>query len=132
MNDLITVTLRLLDGDREGPITAQIEGSESRAVSFARTDWYKAIGHEVLGDLLAQPGVYVLVGRSSDLVRPRVYIGQADRLSSRLNSHLSSPAKSWWERACVFTGGMNPTSIDWLEAELIADARRAGRSVVRS
>ena len=132
LSDLTSVTLILLEGDRKGPVIARVEGWESRAFSFARTDWHKAIDHPQLGSLLTEPGVYVLVGRSPVPWRARVYVGQADVLRSRLGTHLASPPMVWWEQVYVFVGGLHKTSISWLESELIHDAKAAGRSDVEN
>lgn len=121
------MTLILLEGDRKGPVIARVEGWESRAFSFARADWHKAIDHSQLGSFLDEPGVYILTGQSPIPLRQRVYVGQADLLRSRLNSHLSNPQKVWWDRVYAFVGGLNKLSISWLESELIHDAMIADR-----
>jgi len=131
-SDPTTVTLLLVEGDRQGAVIARLDGYESRAFSFVRADWFKVVDHPETGPLLDQPGVYVLTGRGSDAVHSRVYIGQASVLRSRLGNHLASAQKAWWERVYAFAGGLHRTSTAWLEAELIADAKAAKRVAVEN
>ena len=120
----VLVSLLLTEGDRQGQIVARLDGYECRAIGFGRADWYRVVEHPEVRPLLAQPGVYVLVGSLDENPRrQRVYVGQADRLRARLENHLSNPGKSWWSRTYIFAGGLQPTSTSWLEAELIEDAK---------
>ena len=72
-------------------------------------------------DELTRPGVYVLVGPSeTGGDRSRVYIGEADVLSKRLDQHFAS--KDFWTRAMVFTSkdqNLNKAHVRYLEARLV-------------
>src|SRR5712692_7901870 len=74
------VVLILFEGSRQGPVLARLDGYVNRALSFARTDWYRVLDHGQLRPLLDQVGVYVLVGPREQAPQEQVYIGQADRL----------------------------------------------------
>lgn len=60
------------------------------------------------------PGVYILI----DSNEQRVYIGQSDHLTQRLNQHAQSPLRELtsWDRALVITDGRPLTLSDFAEA----------------
>ena len=130
VGDVSIVTVMLLDGDREGAVLAERPGYAGQGFTIPRIGWHRALAHPLLEPLLAQPGVYILDRRSDDASRRRLYIGHAELLRSRLETHLASPKKSWWTRVHGFAGGLDLTATSWLEAELIAAAKAAHRSEV--
>ncbi len=74
-------------------------------------------------------GIYILVGyggQNDDL--PTLYIGQADGVRSRIESHYVG--KDFWNWAVVFvsnSGGLNRAHVTWLEFALVKRALEAGR-----
>ena len=77
------------------------------------------------------PGVYMLVGRSSDDAR-QLYIGESDDVGKRIRQHLAKPDESW-QQLLVATRkdtSLNKAHVRWLERELIDIARRAKRSTI--
>lgn len=78
---------------------------------------------------LDERGVYVLVGPQLDDLRGvKVYIGKAERLSSRLARH--DAERHWWEQVAVVTGaGLSGDMVGQIEGRLISLARRAGVEV---
>ena len=85
-------------------------------------------------DELARPGVYVLVGPSESIAgRTRIYVGEADVLSKRLDQHLKD--KGFWTRAIAFTSkdqNLNKAHVRYLESRLIRVANEAGRVEVEN
>jgi hypothetical protein len=81
---------------------------------------------------LSRPGVYVLVGPSEETAgRTRIYVGEADVLSKRLDQHLKD--KGFWSRAIVFTSkdqNLNKAHVRYLESRLVRLANEAGRAEV--
>lgn len=75
------------------------------------------------------PGVYVLRGWDDDNAsRPSLYIGEADVVRKRLDSHLRH--KDWWEDFVVFASkdeNLNKAYVKHLESRLVAIARRLKR-----
>lgn len=95
----------------------------SRSKLDRATDW----------QLFDVPGVYVLVGRSEVqnhdgqlCCKPRVYIGQADSVLDRLQSHLRG--KDFWTTAIVFKrkDSLNAGNIKYLESRLCELASKSG------
>jgi hypothetical protein len=77
---------------------------------------------------LQQAGIYILVGYDDDEDLPCLYIGQADGIKNRLESHFKN--KSFWDRALIFVSsnqGLNRAHITWLEWALIQKAQAIGR-----
>jgi hypothetical protein len=68
----------------------------------------------------SRSGVYILVGREGDDDRPTLYIGEAETVRTRLNSHHAS--KDFWQQAVVFTtkgDPLNKAQVQYLEARLV-------------
>ena len=73
-------------------------------------------------------GVYILVGRDGEDDRPTLYIGEAETVRSRLNSHHAN--KDFWSQAIVFTrkaDPLNKAQIQYLEARLVELATKHKR-----
>ena len=65
-------------------------------------------------------GVYILVGRGGDDDRPTLYVGEAETVRARLNSHHAN--KEFWSQAIVFTtkgDPLNKAQVQYLEARLV-------------
>ena len=65
-------------------------------------------------------GVYILVGRDGEDDRPTLYIGEAETVRTRLNSHYAN--KDFWSQAIVFTtkgDPLNKAQVQYLEARLV-------------
>ena len=83
------------------------------------------------------PGVYLLVGPpklSTDAIaerEARLYVGQADSVADRLDSHLKNENKKWWRTAVVLSRRKDPlnlSQIKYLESRLCALASTASVS----
>ena len=86
---------------------------------------------EVRGrDELDRPGVYVLRGSADDNPsRPRIYVGEADVVKARLDSHLKQ--KDWWDEFVVFSSkdeNLNKAYIRYLESRLVGIAQKLKRA----
>jgi len=65
-------------------------------------------------------GVYILVGRDGDDDRPTIYIGEAETVRARLDSHHAN--KDFWQQAVIFTtkgDPLNKAEVQFLEARLV-------------
>ena len=76
-------------------------------------------------EYLNEPGVYVLWERGEE--RPRAYIGEAEKPSTRLPQHVNDDEKEFWTWSVVFNGGLNKAHIQYLEASLVELAKEANR-----
>ncbi len=79
---------------------------------------------------LGRPAVYVLRGSSDQNPgRPKLYIGEADCASARIDHHLKK--LDWWDDLIVFTSkdeNLNKAYVRHLEARLVEIALRAKRA----
>ncbi len=123
-----SVRLFLVDGKSTGLITAEIMNWTGHVLTGPRTE---------LPKLLARPevertGVYLLHGRDPDNPDDLVlYIGESDRVASRLKGHSQDEGKAFWERTCVITSkdqNLTKAHVRYLEARLIGIAKSAARA----
>jgi len=75
-------------------------------------------------------GVYLLVGKDEGLL-PDLYVGEADQVRSRLDTHNSDDKKEFWQKTFIFTTRgtpLNKAQVKYLEARLVELADTSGRS----
>ena len=80
-------------------------------------------------DEFSGSGVYILVGREGDDDRPKLYVGEAETVRARLDSHHAN--KDFWQQAIVFTtkgDPLNKAQVQYLEARLVELATANKRS----
>ena len=125
MGDPFTIRIFVPDGDPDGVRIIDRMNWTGVGLAFPRSEW-KAVRMrpEFIGI-----GVYILSGyREDDADLPTVYVGQADGLKGRIDSHHKS--KDFWDSAIVFTstsGGLNRAHVTWLEYALLNRAKKANR-----
>lgn len=121
-----SVHLFLVDGSPQGMRTAQVGNWSGLALVCPRTDLVK-VGKR---DAVRGAGVYLLVGPSEALAsRLRVYVGEAEDVWTRLQSHDSK--KDWWTWVVVFVSkdeNLTKAHVRWLEAKLVREVRAAKRA----
>ena len=121
MGNPFTIRIFVPDGDPEGVRLIDHMNWTGLGLVFRRADWPDIFqGYEEM----TRTGVYILVGyRTEGDDLPTLYIGQADGVRSRINSHYKE--KVFWEWAAVFVSnneGLNRAHVTWLEYALIKRA----------
>lgn len=126
MSDAFTLRMFVPDGDPEGVRLIDRMNWTGLGLVFPRTKWSDVKNREEFG----RTGVYILIGYSEgeeDL--PTVYVGQADGIKSRIDSH--DLKKDFWDTGIVFVsnsgGGLNRAHVTWLEYALVAKAHETNR-----
>ena len=120
-----TLRMYVPDGDPEGVRFIDRMNWTGLGIVFPRSKWSEVRNRKEFG----KTGVYILTGygeRDDDL--PTVYIGQADGVKSRIDSHTQQ--KDFWDTGIVFvssSGGLNRDHVTWLEHALITRASETGR-----
>lgn len=74
---------------------------------------------------LTNPGIYFLLGANEEHCR-KLYIGESENISNRLQSHACNVNKNWFEDFIIFTskkGDLNKAHVKYLEAVFIEMAR---------
>jgi hypothetical protein len=72
-----------------------------------------------------QPGLYILFGINQETGEDLVYIGESESFYSRIANHDAN--KDFWDKAVIFTGGLNRAFVKYLEyraTTLASDAKR--------
>lgn len=130
MGEPFTIRIFVPDGDPEGIKIIDRLNWTGVGLWFPRGMWQKARQRPELLSI----GVYILVGyRGEDGDIPVVYVGQADGVRNRIESHLKN--KPFWDFGIVFTspnGTLNRAHVTWLEYELLLKAKSIGRCEIHN
>jgi hypothetical protein len=124
MADPFTIRIFVPDGDPEGVRLIDRMNWTGLGLAFPRLKWLDVRQRSEL----QRTGVYILVGYKEGDDLPTLYIGQADGVRGRIESHYKE--KDFWDRAIVFVstgGGLNRAHVTWLEYALIKQANAAKR-----
>ena len=123
--DPFTIRIFVPDGEPEGVRLIDRMNWTGLGMVFPRTKWPEVRQRSEM----QRTGVYILVGyKEDDDDLPTVYIGQADGIRGRIDSHALS--KDFWDWAAVFvsnSGGLNRAHVTWLEHSLVKRADEANR-----
>ena len=125
MLDAFTLRIFVPDGDPEGVRFIDRMDWTGLGIVFPRSKWPEVRNREEFG----RTGVYILTGYSEgDDDLPTVYVGQADGVKSRIDTHAQQ--KDFWDTGIVFvsnSGGLNRAHVTWLEHALVARAEKTKR-----
>ena len=126
MPDAFTLRIFVPDGDSEGVRFIDRMNWTGLGVVFPRSKWRDVRNRVEFG----RTGIYILTGYSEgddDLLT--VYVGQADGVKGRIDSHTQT--KDFWDTGIVFVSnsgsGLNRAHVTWLEHALVARANEANR-----
>lgn len=125
MSDPFTIRVFVPDGDPDGIRLIDRMNWTGIGVVFPRSKWPE-IKHR---EEFSRTGIYILHGYTADEDDlPIVYVGQADGVRSRVDSHLQK--KDFWDWGIVFvsnSGGLNRAHVTWLEYALVNRAQNTKR-----
>lgn len=123
-----TIRIFLVDGTPQGLRVVDRVGWTGSCLAFARSDYAAARARPEV----SRTGAYVLVGPDLEGHRThRAYVGEADEVRSRLDAHQKE--KDFWTHGYVLTtkdDSLNKAHVRYLEARLLATARRADNAVL--
>ena len=111
-----SVRIFVPSGEPEGPRVIEKSNWTGQGLVFPRSLYKESRAREELN----RTGVYVLWGTDTSGQLPRAYIGEADVLLPRLDSHAKN--KDFWTHALVFTSkdqNLNKAHVKYLEARLV-------------
>ena len=124
-----TIRIYLADGTPTGIRHAELVNWTGQAIVCPRAritelaTWAEA----------SRPGVYFLVGDDDSETRPIAYIGEAENVWLRLQSHVRT--KEFWNRVVLFTSkdeNLTKVHVKYLETRLLQMALQAGRARVEN
>jgi hypothetical protein len=122
--DPFTIRIFVPDGDPEGVRIIDRMNWTGLGIVFPRTKWAEVKQRPDL----SKTGVYILVGYQGVDDLPTIYVGQADGVRTRIDSHYQN--KDFWETGIVFvsgSNGLNRAHVTWLEYALIKRALQTKR-----
>jgi len=124
-NDPYTIRIFVPDGNPEGVRIIDRMNWTGQGIVFPREKWGDTRSRAAFGN----PGVYILVGFTSEDDLPTIYVGEGDGIRDRIDSHYKNKDFWTWGIAFVSTNrGLNKAHVQWLEFALVAQAHQAGRS----
>ncbi|WP_048308846.1 GIY-YIG nuclease family protein [Halomonas sp. PR-M31] len=128
-----SIRLFLVDGTPNGLLTAEIMNWIGHVLTGPRSKLSELVQRPECG----RTGIYFLVGPDPEnSLRPLVYIGESDDVSTRLKQHnrpeVAGPGggKDFWERVCLITSkdqNLTKAHVKYLESLLIKNAADVGR-----
>lgn len=126
-----TIEIFLPDGEPKGLKVAHIRTRNLQATFIPRAELNesKVKGRESLHGV----GIYILVGDADDHIKPKVYIGEAEVVFTRLIQHNGS--KDFWTHAIAITSNskhFTKTHVKFLEWLCHSKAAAANRCVLEN
>lgn len=121
------INLFLPDGEPAGLRVISISGRTLSGIVVPRILFPKFKKREEFD----RTGVYVLVGANEDTADTRIYVGEADPVGPRLETHVKN--KGFWTHAIAFTSqgdGLHKAHVEYLESRLHKLAAQAKRCVL--
>lgn len=125
MAEPFTIRIFVPNGDPDGVRIIDRMNWTGVGIAFPRAKWPEIKSRSEF----TRTGIYILVGYQDDDDRPTVYIGQADGVKGRIDSHAQQ--KDFWDWGIAFvstSGGLNRAHVTWLEYALVKQATQAGRA----
>jgi hypothetical protein len=123
MKETATVKIFLAEGDPASVRTAEISNWTGKAVAGPRSQLELVLQR----DEARKPGIYFLTGINSETGKPRVYVGEAEVIRSRLRGHLD---RDFWKTVIFFVSkdeNLTKAHIKYLEGKLIEMTKAADR-----
>ena len=123
MPDPFTIRIFVPDGDPEGVRLIDRMNWTGLGIAFPRSKWIEVRQRSEF----LRAGVYILVGYQEDDL-PTIYIGQADGVRNRIETHYQN--KDFWDWGIIFvsnSGGLNRAHVTWLEYALVNRATATHR-----
>lgn len=118
-----TIKIFLIDGDPNSRMACELSNWTGKAYKLPRTTVKYCNDREDLNN----PGIYFLFGKDEE-DNELVYIGEAERILTRLNQHLTQ--KDFWNETIVFISkdeNLNKAHVKYLESRLFELTKQASR-----
>lgn len=118
-----SLELYYIDGRPDGMLTAEMFNWTGHVLMAPRTQVAEALSRPEAGCA----GIYLLIGDREG--EPLAYVGEGEDISARIKSH--DVNKDWWTSVVLVTTAgnkLNKAHVRYLEARLIEEARKIGRT----
>ena len=125
MTDPFTIKIFVPDGEPDGVRIVDRMNWTGTGIVFPRIKWNEVSRRPEFTKI----GIYILFGyEEGEEDIPTIYIGQADGLRNRIDTHYKN--KDFWDSGIVFfstNDSLNRAHVTWLEYSLIKKASDVGR-----
>ena len=124
-----TISIYLPDANPQGIKICEFLDSIVKAISVPRVKLNEASKRLDLD----QPGIYFLLGEKDEVGKPKVYIGESEILSTRLNEH--NRKKDFWNQAICFVSeknNLNKAHIKYLENHACRQAKLINKCILEN
>lgn len=124
-----TISIFIPDGNPRSIKVCDIKDSIVKAIFVPRSkieDIYKRPD-------VQEPGLYFLFGSEDEIGKPRVYVGEAENLLTRLKQH--NAGKDFWNTAICFVSekrNINKAHIKYLESHCCEQAKQIGKCILEN
>lgn len=119
-----TISIYLPDANPRSIKICEITNSIVKALFIPRSKLAEASKREELKD----PGIYFLIGEKNEVGKPKIYIGEAEVLLTRIKQHNAS--KEFWNSVICFVSekkNINKAHIKYLENFACNEAKRINK-----
>ena len=129
MNYGKTIRIYLADGSPTGIRHAELVNWTGQAIVCPRA----RVGELAQWEESKKPGVYILFGEDKTGTKQSAYVGEAENVLDRLQSHIKN--KEFWDRVVLFTSkdaNLTKVHVKYLETRFIQLAGEAGRTALEN
>jgi hypothetical protein len=119
-----TISIYIPDANPRGIKICDTKDGIVKAIFIPRNKLADAIKRQELQD----PGIYFLIGEPNEIGKPRVYIGEAEVLITRIKQHNTS--KDFWNSVICFVSekkNINKAHIKYLENYSCSQAKKINK-----
>ena len=128
MQQSATIKLFIPTGNARSLRTAEISNWSGKAIAGPRSELDDLVNREELN----KPGVYLLTGTDFETGDPRIYVGEAEIVKTRLKQHKE---KDFWVHTIIFISkdeNLTKAHIKYIEGKLIEKARKVGKAKIEN
>lgn len=124
-----TISIYIPDGNPRSIKICEIQDSIVKAIFVPRSKIDEASKRPDV----QEPGIYFLFGTEDEIGKPRVYVGEAENLLTRLKQH--NAGKDFWNTAICFVSekkNINKAHIKYLESHCCEQAKQIGKCILEN
>jgi hypothetical protein len=131
-----SLSIEYLDDQPDGLRRVSQANWTVECLIVSRQGLIRALADAPQREQLDQPGVYLLTGPSDSAAHKgscyeQLYVGQSDSIADRLDTHLKTDGKKWWQTLAAIRlsskAPLNLSQCKFLESKLCEMAAKAGR-----
>lgn len=119
-----TISIYMPDANPRGIKICDTKDGIVKAIFIPRNKLADAVKRQELQD----PGIYFLIGEPNEIGKPRIYIGEAEALITRIKQHNTS--KDFWNSVICFVSekkNINKAHIKYLENYSCSQAKKINK-----